>query len=208
MKKQTMSGLDPEVVAINDVYSALRNLDTEAQVRVMRYVAAKLGLSELGIAGPRAGEDAGQYTDRFSSESVQDSMPETDDQLQGISSTGKKWIARNGLQLSNISSLFSLGVDDIDLVAKKVPGKSKKDRLRSVFLLKGVAAYLGSGSARLADDDIREACMHYDAYDRPNFAKYVKELASEISGNKSSGYSLTSRGLNNAAEVVKEMLKE
>ncbi len=42
---------------------------------------------------------------------------------------------------------FSLSSDEIDLIAKTVPGKNK-EKMRSVFLLKGVASYLGSGAAR------------------------------------------------------------
>jgi hypothetical protein len=36
--------LDPETVAISAVYTALRNLDPEAQLRVLNYVAMKLNL--------------------------------------------------------------------------------------------------------------------------------------------------------------------
>ncbi len=50
---------------------------------------------------------------------------------------------RNGLTAKGLSGVFSLGVDEIDLIAKNVPGKSKTDRTHSVLLLKGVAAYLG-----------------------------------------------------------------
>jgi hypothetical protein len=53
---------------------------------------------------------------------------------------------------------------------------------------------------------VKETCMHYGAYDQPNFATYLKEFASEISGSKESGYALTARGLANAVIVVKEIL--
>ena len=113
---------------------------------------------------------------------------------------------RNGLKADQLSSMFSLGVDEIDLVAKKVPGATKKDRMRSVFLLKGVAAYLGSGTARVSHDQIKEACLHYDAFDNTNFSKYLKTMSSEVSGGKEAGYTLTARGLTEATELIRKEL--
>ena len=117
----------------------------------------------------------------------------------------KKWMQRNGLSMSSLSKIFSVGEDEIDLIAKSVPGKSKKTRTHSVILLKGVAAYLGSGAARISHQQIKETCLHYDAYDSPNFAAYLKDFASEITGTKQSGYTLTARGLAAATELAKEM---
>lgn len=127
-------------------------------------------------------------------------------EFTGISPVAQKWIQRNGLQPEQLSSIFSLGGDEIDLIANKVPGKSKRTKMRSVFLLKGVAAYLSGGAARIAHDKIKETCLHYGAFDQPHFATYMKEFASEISGSKESGYTLTARGLANAAILVKEIL--
>ncbi len=59
--------------------------------------------------------------------------------LAGINAVAQKWMRRNGLSASQLSSLFSLDLDDIDLVAASVPGKNNRQRLRSVALLKGVA---------------------------------------------------------------------
>ncbi len=105
-----------------------------------------------------------------------------------------------------LSSLFSLGVDEIDLVAKKVPGSNKKDKMLSVFRLKGVAAYLGAGVARFTHEEVKEACVHYDAFDTNNFAAYLKSIASEVSGTKESGYTLTARGLTEATEMIKGLV--
>jgi hypothetical protein len=77
--------------------------------------------------------------------------------------------------------------------------------MRSVFLLKGVAAYLGTGAARFTHEQMKEACLHYDAFDAGNFATNFKGLASEVSGSKDSGYALTARGLASATEMVKTM---
>ena len=62
-----------------------------------------------------------------------------------------------------LSHVFSLGGDEVDLIAKKVPGKSAGARMRSVFLLQGVAAYLASGAPRFTQERVKEACLHYNA---------------------------------------------
>jgi hypothetical protein len=114
-------------------------------------------------------------------------------------------MVRNGLQAKQLSSIFSLGVDEIDLVARSVPGKRKAEKLHSILLLKGLAAYLGSGVARFTHEQLKEACLDYDAYDPSNFAAVLKRLSSEVSGDKEKGYVLTARGLTRATEMVKKM---
>ena len=77
--------------------------------------------------------------------------------------------------------------------------------MRSIFLLKGLAQYLGTGAPRVTYEQVREACLHYGAFDNTNFSKYFKTMASEVSGSKESGYSLTARGLSSASELVTEL---
>ncbi|SRR5258706_37590 len=205
MPKQPNMERDPEILAISAVFQALRNLDPDAQSRVLGYVAGK-----LRIAGP-TGEAASAPREVRHDELPEVGAPESatlrgDDvpgELEGISPVARKWMARNGLQAHGLSSVFSLGVDEIDLIAKTVPGKNKKERMRSVFLLKGVAAYLGTGAARFAHEQLKEACLHYDAFDANNFAVNFKSLASEVAGSKDTGYSLTARGVASATEMVK-----
>jgi hypothetical protein len=117
-----------------------------------------------------------------------------------------KWIKRSGLEPKKLQTLFSLGIDEIDLVAKSVPGTSKRERMRNVLLLKGVAAYLGTGVARMTHEQIKEACLHYNAYDAGNFSKYLKSFAADVGGTKKAGYTLSPRGLTSATALLSEML--
>jgi hypothetical protein len=200
--------VDPEITAIGIVYAGLKDLDTDAQKRVLDFVVAKLNLRLKGPADeskthvkPPSNEES-----REAKVSAHDhDEPEENDENDGISSTAKKWMKRNGLESEKLSSIFSLGVDEIDLVAKLVPGKGKKERMRNVFLLKGVSSYLGSGSPRFTYDQVKEALVHYDGFDSSNFAAFFKTLAPEVSGSKDSGFTLTARGLTNATTLLKEM---
>ncbi len=198
------SSEDVELAAMSQVFQLLRDLDQNAQKRILAYIAKRLDLlphqveSEMPTQTMRDNEmpSAGKAPD----ESIDP------DDLSGISSVAQKWMRRNGLSADELSKLFSLGIDDIDLVAKSVPGKSMAERTKSVLLLLGVSSYLSSGAPRVPDDRLREALVHYDAYDSANFAKHLRTNAALASGTKESGYTLTARGLTSATEVIREML--
>jgi hypothetical protein len=200
---------DPEILAISQVYSALRSLNTDAQQRVLDYVSRKLELTIAGNVERRSAENEEEPLSPVSRPRERDDEAESavpDDALEGLSPAARKWMKRNGLTSEQLSQLFSLGIDEIDLVAKKVPGKSVRDKMRSVLLLKGVAAYLGTGVPRVTYDQIKEAAQHYGAFDNTNFSKYLKSMAADVSGTRETGFSLTARGLTEATSTVRELV--
>jgi hypothetical protein len=201
---KTIIEQDPEIEAISKVNAALNALEAGAQQRVLDYVARKLGLAfsdaSSGI-NDSSDEDAPR---RPPPQSDSASHGNDTDDLDDINAVAKKWMRRSGLTAHKLSSLFSIGGDEIDLIAKKVPGKTKRDRMRSVILLKAIAAYLASGAARVSHEQVKEACLHYDAFDNTNFSKYLKGMAVDISGTAKSGYSLTARGIASATDIVRE----
>jgi len=200
---------DPEIVAIGAVYAALEKLSPEAQVRVLNYVAGKLKISAPipefdQVSQPR---EIDETLAPPANAGAPASARAEEDGLEGISPVARKWMTRNGLKAQTISTIFSLGGDEIDLVAKTIPGKSKRDRMHSVLLLKGIAAYLASGAARFTHEQLKEACLHYKAYDAANFASYLKSFSAEVTGDKSTAYVLSARGLSNATDIVKRILE-
>ena len=203
---------DLEFEAMRAVYGALKDLEPAAQDRVLDYVFRRLGLKRDQSAPEQPGAS---FSPRELAAEARASRPadasaseEPDEALAGVSAVAQKWIRRNGLTPAQLSRIFSLGLETIDVVANAVPGKNKKDKMRSVILLTGTAAYLGTGAARTNYEGVKEALGHYNAYDGANYATYIKEMAAEISGSKESGYTLTARGLAAAAELVKEMTTE
>lgn len=207
MTDENTVDVDPEIMAMSAVLKAVKQLEPDAQSRVLGYVAAKLGIAltktkSVDAAAHKVTDRADEAADSETSEEAED---DADDELQGISPVAKRWIARNGLDQRKLSDLFSLGVDEIDLIAKSIPGKTKKNRMHNVFLLKGVAAYLGSGAYKFTHQQVKEACLHYDALDAGNFATHLKSLSGDVAGNKATGYSLTARGQTNATALVKSL---
>jgi hypothetical protein len=197
----------PEIDAYRTVYLALKSLDPPAQLRVLRYSAEMLGVKlEIPSAGGRASGDQEENhsSDSTASGSTLDNQPSDD--VEGINAVALKWIRRSNLNPKSLQKLFSLGIDEIDLVAKTVPGTSKRERMRGVLLLKAIAAYLGTGAARVTYEQLKEASLHYNAYDATNFASHIKSFAPDVAGTKESGFTLTARGLTSATDLVREML--
>src|SRR5438552_2771696 len=133
---------DPEITAISLVYSALKDLNADSQQRVINYVSAKLNLSSRPPAWPSTQDfettGVNEEVTPSTTPTVESVATNSDDELEGISPVAIKWMRRNDLSAATLSRIFSLGIDDIDLVAKKVPGDTKIKRVRSVFLLKGI----------------------------------------------------------------------
>ena len=196
--------LDPEVIAISTVFNALKDLSPDAQSRVLDYVERKLRRNSAEESPSR--ESVQKADDTPPDEPVSASPSEEVETDDGINAVAQKWMRRNGLSAKALGALFSLGVDEIELVAKKVPGKTKKERMHNVALLRGVASYLGSGAARFTHADLKETCLHYDAYDVANSTAYMKSFASEVAGSAKTGYTLSARGLAAATELVKSLV--
>jgi len=198
---------DPEIIALTSVYTALKDLEPEAQQRVLDYVARKLGLQQWQTTETLTQTPSTADFRRMEVSPEARTHTEVEDSdVEGISPVALKWMRRNALSVDNLGKLFSIGADEIDLIANTVPGKSKQARVRSVVLLKGIAAYLSTGAARITYEQIKEACLHYDAYDSTNHAAHLKRLSAELSGNKSGGFVLTARGLTAGTELVKNIV--
>jgi hypothetical protein len=203
---------DLELEAMGTVYAALKPLESDAQTRVLEYVERRLKL--VRVPPKPATPELRQEPVRIKEPEPEpdpereEDADETSDGVEGVNVLAQKWMKRNGLTPDQISNLFSLGVDEIDLVANSVPGDTTKDKFRNVLLLQGVASLLSSGTARITHDKLKEATGHYDADAGTNFARHMKSFASEVSGSKESGYTLTTKGLNAAKGLIVEMTTE
>jgi hypothetical protein len=154
---------DAEVDAIKVVFDALKGLEKAAQNRVLDYVMNRLELKKKPDPVAPLVEPVLTENETFSSSTevedaaADEATDEEEDGLEGINAVARKWMRRNDLTPAQLSNLFSLGIDDIDLVATSVPGGSIKERLRSVVLLKAIASYLSSGAARVDHNKVKEA---------------------------------------------------
>jgi hypothetical protein len=208
MSKDEDKRVKLEMDSMAIVYAALNKLDSDGQRWVLRCVMDRLGMSEQDSASTTLKQLDVQS--RPTSSNVAIPPRDTPPQLastDGISPVASKWMIRNDLTAASLSSLYSLGLDEIDLVAKTVPGKSKKERTRSVLLLQGIASYLSNGVPRVSHEKVKEACLHYDGEtDSSNFRKYMNDFAREVGGSHDTGYQLTASGLTNATDLIKALI--
>ena len=209
---------DAEFQAMAQIYAVLKPLDAVARTRVLSYVLSRLGVDLKPGFSEKEKSDEMPHGRKFDSldQAIDESTtkPKTeaaldDDEnndIEGISPVAKKWMRRTGLPGEKLSALFSLGVDEIDLVARSVPGQNTKERLHSLILLEGIASYLGTGVARVDYSKLKLAMQHYGIDPGNNISTYLKGFAAECSGSVSAGFTLTARGMNSATELVKEMV--
>lgn len=208
MTKKRNTGHNAEIAAISSVHEALEGLSPEAQSRVLSYVA---GILKLDLQLAQSEQAAQQLrsqpvsSDVISKPGAAENAPSSGGGFEGISPVAKKWMARNDLRPQALATIFSLGGDEIDLIAKTIPGTTRKDRMHSVLLLMGIAEYLGSGAARFTHEQLKETCLHYKAYDANNFATHLKSFSAEVSGDKSTAYVLTARGMSSATDLVNQI---
>ena len=197
---------DPELTALSNVCAALSALDADSQQRVIDYAARKFGLAIAHTSDVIRDSKPERQIEPGTDSPIEPAEPSLADETDGISPVALKWMRRNGFTVDQLGHLFSLGTEDVDLVSKSVPGDSKSARMHAVVLLKGIAAYLSTGVARITAEQIKETCLHYDAYDAPNHAKHLRGMSSEVTGNRANGFTLTARGITAGCEVVRELL--
>lgn len=203
--KMAEQDLPPEIAAVGLIYTALKDLEPASQIRAIKYAAELLGIQLDNVV--ETPQRIAQTTTEYPSPLPEPTSPppanEEDSALDGINAIAIKWIKRNSIDPVKLQDVFSLGIDEIDLVAKSIPGTNKKDKMRNVLLLQAVAEYLGSGTAKVSHEKLKEAWLHYGAYDSSNAAAHLKSWETEVSGSKEAGFTLTSRGLSSATDLVK-----
>lgn len=207
-KKNADSEQPAELLAVSAIYAALKDLDPAAQNRALRYAAEMLGLNLISSDRPSIATESNENLTERTHIETPTVLPasQASEETEGINAVALKWLKRSGIELTKLQELFSLGIDEIDLVAKNVPGTSKRERLKNVLLLKGIAAYLSSGTPRVSAQQLKEASLHYGAYDVANHARYLSQFSAEAGGTKETGYTLTARGITTATELVKSLL--
>jgi hypothetical protein len=204
-KTKLMPEGNAEIAAISVVYAALKDLDGKAQVRVLSYVSGMLNVAFESMSGSPDSENQDGQQQPVRAAAV--NTPEPTSDAEGINSVALRLMKRSGIEPKDLDGIFSLGIDEIDLVAPKIPGHSKREKFHNVLLLKGIASYLGTGTAKVTHEQLKETSLHYGAFDATNAAGYLKAFSADFTGSKTTGYTLSPRGLTLGINMVKAMLE-
>ena len=126
----------------------------------------------------------------------------------GISGKALAWMKKTGITREQLEHVYSIEDDVIDVIAAKMPGKSKRQQTVQAYAICGLRSFLRTGELGFTDKDARELCDRVGCYDSPNHSNYMKALGNLVSGTKDSGWRLTNPGLSECAHIVKQLLPE
>lgn len=190
-----------EIEVLATIDAALSSLtDLDARLRVLSWAVAKYGpisgvqrsTRPSDLESVARASDGGVLAPRGS-----------------IHPLAQQWLKRNGIAADDrLAAVVSFDHAEIDITVDDLPDATAKARMRSVFLLRGIAAYLATGEWRFDDGNARRTCRHYNAYDPSNFSSYLRDLSIEVIGDKETGYSLTARGQKAAAELLRTLVAQ
>lgn len=117
----------------------------------------------------------------------------------------QRWLKQNGLTSAQIEQIFDITTTGATVIASEVPGKGKREKTHSAYVLQGLAGFLASGEANFTDKDARKLCENLGCYDSPNHAKFIGEKGNIMTGSKENGWKLTAPGFKRGAEIVQQL---
>jgi hypothetical protein len=116
----------------------------------------------------------------------------------------RTWMRQYGVSLEEIQQIFHLESGNAEVIAGEIPGKNKKEKTYSAYVLTGLAKLLSTGVPTFDDKSARALCVSSGCYDLSNHSVTIKDRGNEFTGTKDA-WSLTAPGLKRAATLVKEM---
>ena len=122
----------------------------------------------------------------------------------GISEKAKSWMQSNSINNAQISQVFHISNGSIDIIASKIPGKSLKEQTVNAYVLQGIAKFILTGEPNFDDDSARSFCQSAGCYDVKNHSSYLASKGNKFSGSKGAGWKLTTPGLKDGADLVKQ----
>lgn len=178
--------------AVGTVPKLVELLTPLSQIDRKRVIAAALIL--LGESAPTELEAQKAV---FSAEQQQPSSG-------GIHPKALQWMSKNGLEREQLEHVFSIEPELIEVIAGKLPGKSKRQQTVNAYVLCGLKSFLRTADTGFTDKDARELCVKIGCYDSANHSNYMKAFGNFISGTKDSGWKVTFPGLSQAAKVARD----
>ena len=188
---------DTELDAMRDALVALQPLETEAQIRTVRWLVDKLGLGSSFVSGRGAAKG-----DPSTPCSAASEMPAT---VLDVKSAGATWAKQYGVTASELESVFHFEGNKTTLIAAHVPGKNNREKVLNCYILSGITEFLGAGETAFSDKSARSLCEQFGCLDTTNHSKYLNEKGNEFTGSKEKGWTLTAPGKRRAAQLVKEI---
>jgi hypothetical protein len=179
---------------VSEIVNLLTPIDSAERARVIQASMTLLG-EPLSMAPSRADAPG------TSANEVDEGGPST------LPPRARAWAKQNGVSLEELQQVFHLEDGTADVIAGDLPGKNKKEKTYTAYVLAGLAKLLSAGTPTFDDKVARALCESSGCYDSANHSVHIKDRGNEFIGTKEKGWTLTAPGLKRAAALVKEMTK-
>ncbi len=87
----------------------------------------------------------------------------------------RTWMKQNGVSAEELQQVFHLENGGAEVIAGEIPGKSKKDKTYSAYILTGLSKLLSTGAPTFDDKTARGLCEASGCYDPANHSVHIKE---------------------------------
>lgn len=125
---------------------------------------------------------------------------------------GKKaqaWLRRNGITDDMLDQVFHVESDDgKPVLFATVPGTGKKAQTINCYLLMAAQNFLTTDELKVTEAEVMAVAKAGGYYDRANHSVTRGSLGNRFSGNKDSGFILTTPGQDAAAALIKSIAAE
>jgi hypothetical protein len=125
--------------------------------------------------------------------------------IDGVASRAASWLQKSHLSRDQLDQVFSVDDKTFDVIAAKMPGKSKRQQTVEAYIICGLKSFLQTGEPNFTDKEGRQLCQKVGCYDKPNHYNYIKAFGNRVGGSKDSGWKLTNPGLTDAANLIKQI---
>ena len=190
--------MSTEFDALQTMDATLASLDDdETRERVLSYLWMKHVSKTTPVATPgvlEGGRDSGPAAPMSSTPA---------EPRPGYGPRAARWLAKHDLDEAILDQVFAHHEEALELVLDELPGRSRKDRVQSAYLLAGAMRYLEADTADFSDTAARAICRQYDCFDSTNHSKSVKAMKQYLTGSVKAGYTLNALGLKAAAGLIK-----
>lgn len=125
--------------------------------------------------------------------------------VDGVSGKAVAWLKKHAISREQLDQIFSIDDNTFDVIAAKLPGKSKRQQTVEAYVTCGLKSFLQSGEPSFTDKEGRQLCQKVGCYDPANHHNYIKAFGNRIGGSKDGGWKLTNPGLTEAAQIIRQI---
>jgi len=176
---------------VTSLYDLLQPADTDDRRKAIKAALTMLGDSANAGSDAHADSDADENSDSA-----------------GFHIKAKSWMKKYTVTAEQLSHIFHMENDTVEIIAHEVPGASTKQKTINAYVLTGIGQLLVTGEAKFDDKAGRAACQSLGCLNDSNHATYMKDKGNVLSGSKDSGWTLTGPGLKVGADLVKGLASE